>query len=194
MKKIIIAAYLLIFNIHSSWAQDDYVNIYAAPRTAPSHAIRNDYGKEMRLQDFKGKFLLAFFWSRSCSVCLRNMKRLASLQEDVKNDGIQIIIISPERDWNSVDERQNFIRRIGGETLPSYVDVKGNLSESFGIFSHPNTVLINSKSYEIGRIRGGVHWDNDNFLEYLYKIKAENNQAEPLRPDISIKKIKVEEL
>lgn len=57
-----------------------------------------------------------------------------------------------------------------------YVDKKGDLSADLGIFTSPNTVLINRHGKEIGRIRGSVEWDDDEVIEYIYKIKAQNNQ------------------
>ena len=48
------------------------------------------------------------------------------------------------------------------------------LAEDLGIFTSPNTVLINRKGEEIGRIRGSIDWDDDDVIEYIYKIKAQH--------------------
>ena len=193
MKRIIIL-YMLIFGIHVSAAYAKDANIYDAPRPVPTHPVRNDYGKEFALGDFGGQFLVVLFWSRNCAPCLREMKDLAEFQEKTRRDGIKLIIVSPEREWDSVEQRQNLLRRTGGGSLDSYVDVKGNLAESFGIFSNPNTVLVNAKGYEIGRIRGAAEWGGDDVVQYIYKLKAAYNNAAPARPDLGVKPIRVRDI
>jgi thiol-disulfide isomerase/thioredoxin len=160
----------------------------------PTHAVRNDYGKEFTLKDFGGKFLVALFWSKSCAPCLKEMGALAEFQEKTKNDGIKLIIISPEREWDSVEQRQKLLNRTGGGSLESYVDVKGSLAESFGIFSNPNTVLVNAKGYEIGRIRGAADWADQDVIRYIYELKAVHNHTEPPKQDLSVKPIKVRDI
>ena len=40
--------------------------------------------------------------------------------------------------------------------LEAYTDVNGQLASDFGIFTSPNTVLINKDGKEIGRLRGSA--------------------------------------
>ena len=53
-----------------------------------------------------------------------------------------------------------------------YSDRKSALSNSFGIFTSPHTVLIDKNSMEIGRIRGSVDWDDDDVIEYIYNLSS----------------------
>ena len=46
--------------------------------------------------------------------------------------------------------------------------------EAFGIFTSPHAVLIDKNSMEIGRISGAVEWDDDDVVEKIYQIKAQN--------------------
>ena len=77
---------------------------------------------------------------------------------------------------SSVPAGQISLQKYGAPDLDFYVDKKGDLSADLGIFTSPNTVLINRHGKEIGRIRGSVEWDDDEVIEYIYKIKAQNNQ------------------
>ncbi len=83
---------------------------------------------------------------------------------------------APASEWKSLEEQQRFLRKYGAPDLDFYVDKKGDLSADLGIFTSPNTVLINRHGQEIGRIRGSAEWDDDDVIEYIYKIKAQHNQ------------------
>ena len=47
----------------------------------------------------------------------------------------------------------------------------------FGVFSYPHTVMVDQSGEEIGRISGSVDWDDDDVIEYIYKLKAKYGQG-----------------
>lgn len=156
----------------------DPVNIYAEPRALPQREMFRfaENGEAYKLNDFKDQFVIANFWSRYCSPCLRELDNLNNFSKKVADNGIKVVIISPASEWHSLEEQQKFLQKYGAPDLDFYVDKKGDLSVDLGIFTSPNTVLINRHGKEIGRIRGSVEWDDDEVIEYIYKIKAQNNQ------------------
>ena len=83
-------------------------------------------------------------------------------------------MVSPEKEWLSAEEQSAFLKRYNGQDIEFYTDRKSSLSNSFGIFTSPHTVLINKNSLEIGRIRGSVDWDDDDVIEYMYRLNAEH--------------------
>lgn len=148
------------------------VNIYQYSREVPDTNLYSQYGKAVRLKDFKGDFLIAVFWSKSCIPCIRELDDLAEFVQKTKDTGIKVILVSPAEDWANEDEQKAFLKRYGAKNIDFYVERNGQLSLDFGIFSTPNAILINAESMEIGRIRGSVDWDDKNVIEYIYKIKA----------------------
>lgn len=175
MKKILMALLILASTAGFSLAREDGVNIYDTPREPPSRPIYTETGRKVNLADFKGDFLIAVFWSRYCAPCLRELDNLNRYQKIVRNDGIRVILISPDTEWNTVDEMKKMLRKYRAGDLEAYTDVNGQLASDFGIFTSPNTVLINKDGKEIGHLRGSAEWDSDEVVEYLYKIKAEHN-------------------
>lgn len=151
------------------------LNIYDSPRTVPNKFIFNENNKQFKLSNFDGQFLIAVFWSRNCSPCLKEMESLNNFSNKAKGDGIRVIIISSAGEWIDDDEHRRFVEKYKGQDLERYVDKKGDLAGDLGIFTSPNTVLVNKRGEEIGRIRGAVEWDDEEVVEYLYKIKAQNN-------------------
>lgn len=173
MKKFLIA--LIFLGLGSSFAaarNNDAVNIYDEPRELPSRPLYDEFGKKVKLSDFKGNFVVTIFWSRYCSPCIRELDNLNNYQNIVKNDGIRVVLISPDTEWNSIEEQKKLLKKYKAQDLDFYVDADGKVASDLGIFTSPNTVLINKDGKEIGRIRGSADWDSDEVVEYLYKIKA----------------------
>lgn len=157
--------------------QPDPVNIYPEARALPERQMfhYSDTGEAYKLSDFKEQFVVANFWSRYCTPCLRELDDLNNFSNKVADNGIKVVIISPASEWHSLEEQQKFLQKHGAPDLDFYVDKKGDLAADLGIFTSPNTVLINKKGQEIGRIRGSADWDDEDVIEYIYKIKAQQN-------------------
>ena len=84
------------------------------------------------------------------------------------------LLVSKAQEWRDMDEQRRFLTKYKAPDLEFYIDDKGALTEAFGIFSSPHTVLINKSGQEIGRIRGSVEWDDDDVIEYMYKLKVQH--------------------
>lgn len=175
MKKFWFAFLIFVSTMGLSSAEERGVNIYEEPRDLPSRLIYGYTGKKVNLTDFEGNFLLVVFWSRYCAPCLRELDNLWRYQQIVENDGIKVILVSPDTEWNNVDEMKKMLKKYHAGDLEAYTDINGQLASDFGIFTSPNTVLINKNSKEIGRLRGSAEWDDEKVVEYIYKIKAEHN-------------------
>lgn len=159
------------------WGKDDHVNIYDEPRDLPDRKmfLHEENGKSFGLDEFKGKFVIAIFWSRFCAPCLQELEKLSKFQEKTKETNIKLVLISPASEWVSAAEQKRFLTQFHAGDLDYYVDRKGDLSADLGIFTSPNTVMINSEGKEIGRIRGTAEWDKDDLIEYVYNIKAKHD-------------------
>ena len=114
---------------------------------------------------------MVVLWSRSCGPCINDMKKLDKFAQKVKDKGIQVILISPEKEFRTVDERHNFLKKIGAPHLISYVDRKSNFVNGMGIFVTPAVILVNQDNEEAGQITGGVDWDDNDVIEYMLKLK-----------------------
>ncbi len=172
--KILATAFFLC-GIANASANEKGINIYDTPRELPSKVIYGEHGRQTRLKDFNGDFVLAVFWSRYCVPCIRELKSLNEYVRQTKNDGIRVIMISPKKEWlGGFSEQRRLLNKYGAPDLEMYVDDKNDLAAAFGIFSSPVTVLISREGKEIGRIRGSAEWDDPEVIEYLFRVKAEH--------------------
>jgi len=150
------------------------VNIYSTPRNLPNSKIIHQSGADFRLSDFKGDFVLAHFWSRDCAPCIKELKSLNNFHNQVKDEGIRLILISDNSEWTDSTEQWRFLKKYGASDLEFYVEENGKLSEDFGIFTTPHTVVINTDGQEIGRFRGSETWDKKEVINYIRQLKNSN--------------------
>lgn len=174
LKKYFLMMFAVVMLGAWGWGKPSPINIYDEPRDLPDRKmfLYEENGKSFGLDSFKGQFVIAIFWSRYCMPCIKELEKLSIFQEKTKDTNIKVVLISPASDWISGAEQKRLLNRFGGGDLEFYVDKKADLSADLGIFTSPNTVLVNSEGKEIGRIRGTVEWDRDETVEYIYNVKA----------------------
>ncbi len=172
-------AFIFIFSLcfaFSAFAKKDgNVNIYDHPRETPQIPFYTSDGRAVVMDDFKGNFVLLMNWSRDCSPCVNELEGLNEFYKQTKDNGITLLMLSPSREWKNTAEQRRFLKEYDAPDLPFYTDKDGKLAAAFGVFTSPHTVLFNKKGQEIGRIRGSAEWNDPRVIEYIYKLKAENN-------------------
>lgn len=174
MSKKTVFTFLLAFLFCFEALAKDAVNIFEFPREMPKREIIAENGQKIKISDFKGDFVLLVIWSRHCTPCIKELDNLNGFVNKTKNDGIRVIMLSPDKEWQNMAEEREFLEKFKAPDLEFYNDIDGKLAEDLGVFSSPHTVLINKKGEEIGRIRGSAEWDSEDVIEYIYKIKAQH--------------------
>ena len=172
IKKILLVFCLLLWGTAAQAARG--INIFAYSREAPDIAVYDTYGRAVRFSDFEGEFIIAVFWSKTCIPCLREMKDLNSFVKKTKDNGVKVLLISSAKEWDRPSEQEEILQKYGGNDIDYYIDKNSALANAFGIFTSPHSVLINTQGMEIGRIRGAVDWDDNDVIDYIYKLRAAN--------------------
>ena len=173
MKKffnIVLIFVLFILQLSSAAAK---INMFPQPRYIPPLNFYGDSGKAYKLTDFKSDLLMAVIWSKNCGPCLEDMKYLNSFAKKTAKQGIKVILISPEKEWQTIDQRRSFLRKIGAPNLVSYLDRKGAFRDGMGIMVTPTVILVNKAGEEAGQITGAVRWDDEEVIEYMVKLKED---------------------
>ena len=110
--------------------------------------------------------------------CVRQLKTLQEFTSKTQGQGIRLALVSTSREWKDSKEEKAFLSKYGAPNVESYIDEKGALTSDLGIYSSPNAVLINQKGEEIGRISGAADWGDEDVIEYINKIKTEQEEKE----------------
>lgn len=149
------------------------LNLFATPRYIPNLSYYSDSGKKHKLTDNKEDILIAMVWSRTCGPCIGDMKHLQNFADKTKDKGIKVILISPAEEWKTIDERRNFLTRIGAPRLESYTDPKSGFSHGMGIMVTPTAIMVSREGEEIGQITGSVKWDDPDVIDYILNLKED---------------------
>ena len=160
----------VILNAQTVFAK---LNLFEKPRYIPNLSYYSDSGEKHKLTDNKEDLLIALIWSRSCGPCIGEMKHLQAFADKTKDKGIKVIIISPAEEWRTVDERLNFMKKIGAPHLTSYTDPKSNFSHGMGVMVTPTAIMVSRNGEEVGQITGSVEWDDPDVIDYLLKLKED---------------------
>ena len=83
-----------------------------AGEAAPDFTLRDVDGKEVQLQDFKGKVIMVNFWATWCGPCKLEMPHLDKMDREFEDKGFEVISISTD-DARAASKVKPLIKRGG---------------------------------------------------------------------------------
>lgn len=178
MHKILKIGLFLVLFLLTCTPADAKINMFPKPRYIPALSFYSESGKAYRLTDFKSDLLMAVVWSRSCGPCLKDIQHLGKFVQKTMGKGIEVILISPEKEWKTADEKRNFLKRLGAGNMVSFADKQGRFRDGMGIAVTPTAILVNKNGEEVGQITGSIEWDKQEIIDYMLKMK--NDVSEQL--------------
>ncbi|MDK2563744.1 cytochrome c biogenesis protein/redoxin [Romboutsia sedimentorum] len=112
--------------------------------------LYDQYGKEHKLSDYKGKTIFLNFWATWCPPCREEMPYIEQLYNEYNKNNDDVIILglaSPnlgnevsQSDIEKFLEDENY-------TFPVMFDKDGSLTYQYGINSFPSTFIIDKEGY-----------------------------------------------
>jgi thiol-disulfide isomerase/thioredoxin len=137
------------------------------PMAAPPFLFTDASGQsQIKLSDFKGRWVLLNIWATWCPYCAAEMPSLDQLQEKM-GDRLVVLPVSVEK--NGTTAVPGFYRRHGIARLPVAVDPDGSAWRLFRVRAIPSTYLIDPD----GKIRGVFYetadWSSSDSLSFIEK-------------------------
>lgn len=124
---------------------------------APEIALPNPDGKEMKLSDLRGKYVLVDFWASWCGPCRRENPNVKRIYNKYKNKGFTIFSVSLDE---NPDHWKMAIEKDGLEWPYHVSDLKrwqSPLPQIYGFDGIPFTVLVNKEGKIIAKgLRGAT--------------------------------------
>ena len=143
------------------------MTIASNPTSAPKTIFFDDDGKELTLNDFKGRLTLVNFWATWCAPCRKEMPSLKVLSNQLGGDTFQVLTIATMR--SSEEAVNKFFNDNNIIGLPKFRDPKGHLARASGVAALPLTMLLDRKGNEISRLIGDADWSQDETIEFIKK-------------------------
>lgn len=142
------------------------VQRFEARKEAPPFSLKDLNGKQISLNELKGKPLLLFFWGSFCLACKEDIVLLEKFFE--RNRG-QIEILTIAIDGEKEKRVKNIVKehRI---TLPVLLDKKEQVARTYGVRMIPTAFLINREGWVEGTVIGQRDWCAPEALSALKEL------------------------
>lgn len=130
---------------------------------APNFEMKDINGNNIRLRDFKDKYILFDFWATWCGPCVREIPFIKKIRDDYPENKLAIISVSGDYDINEFksmikEKDMNWIHIYGDKTMPI----------KFGVTAYPTIFLIDKNGTIIFDGKGK---DKDDLIALLKRMQ-----------------------
>jgi thiol-disulfide isomerase/thioredoxin len=135
---------------------------------APDFTLRTMDGKNVRLQELRGRVVLVNFWATWCPPCREEMPSLTQLAKSYDPASLEVVAVSVDDGWAPVDQF------LATPSTPFRValDDGAHVSRAWGTSKFPETYLVDRD----GRVRlkfvGPRNWTDPNVAVLLQSYGA----------------------
>ncbi|ACT57942.1 TlpA family protein disulfide reductase [Hirschia baltica] len=154
------------------YAKGDLASLeLSAGKAAPSGEFDNAEGKAVSLQDFNGEVVVLNIWFEACPPCEEEMPSLGRLQEAVQDDGVRVVAVAVDREYNRENTRKSLEQWTNG-VLDFYFDTTYGIAYDTGAKGMPTTIIYNRNGEEVARFSGGADWSSENAIALIKEIAS----------------------
>ena len=160
LKLFNILALLILFSVSATAQVKEGEN-------APNFTLKNLDGKEISLNQFRGKHVLINFWATWCGPCKIEMPSLEALYERFKDKNFVLLAIS--NDMFGANIVKPFVKA-HNINFPVLLDQRLKVSNTFGVVSLPTTFMIDPQGKIIGALFGAEDWATPSNILYFENL------------------------
>jgi peroxiredoxin len=158
MKKSIIKYSMLFLFVLSSSVTCAQVKV---GMKAPEIILNNSAGKEVKLSNFKGQFVLVDFWASWCAPCRKANPNLEALYQKYKGNGFTVLGVSLD------SKKESWLKAVKKDKItypqlndPAFWNAKAAVS--YGIEALPSSFLINKEGVIIA-----INPNDESIIKFL---------------------------
>ncbi|WP_270087942.1 TlpA family protein disulfide reductase [Sphingobacterium sp. SYP-B4668] len=119
-------------------------------KEAPSFSLKDNEGRLVSLNDFKGKLIVLDFWGTWCGPCMQELPKLKSFYQEnsTKVELVSIACLDKPKDWQAVIRSQelNWVQLVN--------DGEYDVSILYGVQSFPTKIIIDKDLRIVQRFIG----------------------------------------
>jgi len=130
---------------------------------APSFRLKDLNGKEVKLEDHRGKIVFLNFWATWCLPCRAEMPSMEKLYTQFKDRDFIILAVDLQEGTNKV----RVLKEKFGLHFPILLDSDGRVGLMYGVRSIPTTYLIDQEGYVMGGALGARNWARKEAFELI---------------------------
>lgn len=129
--------------------------------------LYDQYGKEHKLSNYKGKTIFLNFWATWCPPCREEMPYIDELYKEYNKNNDDVVILgvaSPNLGREGDQEHIEKFLEDEGYTFPVVFDDGGSLVYQYGISAFPSTLIIDKEGYINQYVPGAM---NKETMKYI---------------------------
>ena len=135
---------------------------------AVDFTLKDQYGEEHTLEEYKGKTIFLNFWATWCPPCKAEMPDIQEIYENYDTEGEDALVVlgvaAPSMGQEGTEEEIKAFLDENGYTYPVLMDTEGKLFEAYGIYSYPTTFMIDREGNIFGYVSGMLTKDMMNSI------------------------------
>lgn len=131
--------------------------------TAPSFTLKDLNGKEMKLEDHRGKIVFINFWATWCPPCRDEMPSMEKLYTEFKGSDFTMLAVDLREGAKKVRAFKERFKL----NFPILLDSDGRVGSEYGVRSIPTTYLIDREGYVVGGALGARDWGSREAFELV---------------------------
>ena len=158
---VFVAVFFLLVPLSSAFAEQQ------EEVWAPDLSLNALDGREVSLQQYRGKYVLLNFWATWCGPCKMEMPSLERLHQRFKSKNLEVVAVSNDMFGARVVVPYIKANRLSFTIL---LDQKMRASSDYGVVSLPTTYLIDPQGRIIGALYGAENWDEPSTLKYFEEL------------------------
>jgi len=148
----------------------------SAARRATDIAFLDGNGRQVSLQDFRGRLVLINLWATWCVPCRKEMPALDELQR--KLGGSDFAVLAINLDQRDREKPKKFLSDINVKSLTYYEDPSTNVFQKLKAAGRapglPSTILVDRDGCELGFMPGPAEWASEDALALIRAALAKN--------------------
>ena len=150
------------------------IPLHDEPRPMLSPPFVDGEGRNLTLDDFRGRVVLLNIWATWCVPCREEMPTLDALQERLGGDDFHVLPLSI--DQGGLPVVRAFYEEIGIRHLNMYLAESIRVLAAFAVAGLPATILIDRQGRERGRLVGPAEWDSPETVAQIQSLINERSQ------------------
>jgi cytochrome c biogenesis protein CcmG/thiol:disulfide interchange protein DsbE len=175
MKRIVLAVTTVLALVAATYLADKATRVkpkgtvkadgHVVATVAPDFTLKDLDGKDVSLNQYKGKVVLINFWATWCDPCRIEIPWLIEMQQKYGDKGFTVLGVAMDEEGRS--EVAPFVAKerfnVNGQKLPMiYPILLGNdaMADKFGgLLGYPTSILISRDGKQIKRITGLISYE-----------------------------------
>jgi thiol-disulfide isomerase/thioredoxin len=145
------------------------VNVAKSPLKLPQLSFRDDAGKALTLEHWRGRTVLLNLWATWCVPCRKEMPALDALERKLGGPDFEVVTVNI--DTRDLEKPKSFLKEVGVQKLAYYADPTAKTFQDLKAigraFGMPTTLLVSPQGCEIGTIAGPAEWASDDAVKLI---------------------------